>query len=84
MSLTSQISPQAKHVPASGGAQNRTATVDRRAALFRESLWETCQRVALGAAWALRAKRVANLLPLARVWLNDHVDSQQGLPDSIL
>ncbi len=91
MSPVSQVSPRAMHAPAANRAGKSTeiksteikATeiMDRRAALFRETAWDKCQRVALGTMWSLRPRRVGKLLPLARVWLSDLVAPQGGVPD---
>jgi leucyl/phenylalanyl-tRNA---protein transferase len=56
-------------------------TQDRRAALFRETPFETFQRVALGTVWSLMPRRFFTLLPLARVWLADLTARAPGLPD---
>jgi leucyl/phenylalanyl-tRNA--protein transferase len=70
-------------VPVSRGAGPvRHVTEDRRAALFRETLPETCERVLLGTAWALRPKRIANLVPLARLWISDLVQGGGALPET--
>jgi len=54
---------------------------DKRSALFRETPLEICGRVALGAAWALKPRRLGNLAPLARVWLSDLLTGDGTLPD---
>jgi leucyl/phenylalanyl-tRNA--protein transferase len=70
-------------VPVSRGAGPvRHVTEDRRAALFRETLPETCERVLLGTAWALRLKRIANLVPLARLWISDLMQGGSALPET--
>jgi leucyl/phenylalanyl-tRNA--protein transferase len=53
----------------------------RRAALFRESLFETVERIALGTAWALRPRRIAGLPALGQLWLMDRIAPLAGLPD---
>ena len=53
----------------------------RRDALFRESMFETIQRTALGTAWSLMPRRIGQLAPLARVWLADFIDPLHDLPD---
>ena len=53
----------------------------RRAALFRETPLETCQRVVLGAIWSLKPKRFHALLPLARVWIAELFEPSAALPD---
>jgi leucyl/phenylalanyl-tRNA--protein transferase len=55
--------------------------VDRREALFRETSWETCRRVALGTAWSLLPRRIGTLWSLTRVWLADLFTPAEGLPD---
>jgi leucyl/phenylalanyl-tRNA--protein transferase len=62
------------------GPLARAAVLDRRGVLFRETALETCERVALGAAWTLRPKRIARLWPLARLWVADLTASDRGLP----
>ena len=39
--------------PRAAPAEQRAEIVDRRDALFRETAWQKCQRVALGTAWSL-------------------------------
>ena len=56
------------------------ATDKRRASLFRETLFETVERVALGTVWSLMPKRIGELLPLARVWLADLLAPSAGVP----
>ena len=67
--------------PASACAQPH-ATEGRRRELFRESPLAVCRRVVLGTAWALRPKRVRNLLPLARLYLADLFAGKRELPES--
>jgi leucyl/phenylalanyl-tRNA--protein transferase len=55
-------------------------TAARRAALFRETPFETLERWTLGALWALRPERVADLPALARLHLDDLVSPRRGLP----
>jgi len=62
------------------GPLARAAVLDRRGVLFRETALETCERVALGAAWTLQPKRIARLWPLARLWVADLTGSDRGLP----
>ena len=78
MSLASQTSLPA----ARSAAAPRDEVVDRRAALFRETAWQQCQRVALGTAWSLLPRRIGKLAPLTRVWLSDLVTPVTGLPDA--
>jgi leucyl/phenylalanyl-tRNA--protein transferase len=49
--------------------------------LFHETPQERLERWALGTAWALHPKRIADLPALARVWATDLVTPQAGLPD---
>jgi leucyl/phenylalanyl-tRNA--protein transferase len=58
-----------------------SADPDYRDALFRESLPETLQRVALGMAWSLKPDRVGELLPLARLWLGRLAGEGKELPN---
>jgi leucyl/phenylalanyl-tRNA---protein transferase len=65
------------------GAPKPGRALDReRAALFRETFFETCERVALGTAWALRPKRLHALPSLARLWLTGLVRPDRALPDA--
>ncbi|MCJ7529093.1 MAG: leucyl/phenylalanyl-tRNA--protein transferase [Methyloceanibacter sp.] len=77
MSLVSQNSLASAHVP----IDKRAEIADRREALFRETIWQTCRRVALGATWSLMPSRAGQLWPLARLWLSDLVSPRRGLPD---
>ncbi|MBI5111002.1 MAG: GNAT family N-acetyltransferase [Rhodovulum sp.] len=54
---------------------------DRRDALFRESLPQRLERLALGTAWSLKPPRLAGLPGLARLWLADLVAPRAELPD---
>ncbi len=57
--------------------------IDRkRAALFRETPLETCERWALGTAWALRPKRIGALVPLTRAYIAHLVGGSDDLPDA--
>ncbi len=78
MSLVSQTSLPA----ARSAADQRDEVVDRRDALFRETGWQQCQRVALGTAWSLLPRRIGKLWPLTRVWLSDLMAPATGLPDA--
>jgi leucyl/phenylalanyl-tRNA---protein transferase len=78
MSLVSQNSLASAHVP----LDQRAEIADRREALFRETGWERCRRVALGTVWSLMPRRVAKLWPLARVWLSDLLNPHKILPDA--
>jgi leucyl/phenylalanyl-tRNA--protein transferase len=53
----------------------------RRAKLFRETFAEKCRRVALGTAWSLKPKRIAQLLPLARLFVMQLLEPDASLPD---
>ena len=53
----------------------------RRGALFRETPWETCERVVLAVAWALMPARAAGVPPLVGAWLRDLVSGSRELPD---
>jgi len=55
---------------------------DKRSVLFRETPLETCERLALGLAWAVKPSRVSALGPLARMWLAGLVTSNRALPDA--
>lgn len=76
MSLLSQTSLQTAHA-----AGRPVEIADRRDALFRETIWQRCQRVALGTAWSLLPRRIGKLAPLTRVWLADLMAPTEGLPD---
>ncbi|TFG85704.1 MAG: leucyl/phenylalanyl-tRNA--protein transferase [Hyphomicrobiales bacterium] len=60
----------------------RPARGDERAALFRETPLELCERVTLGTAWALRPKRIGVLVPLARMWVAHLLGARATLPDA--
>jgi leucyl/phenylalanyl-tRNA--protein transferase len=49
--------------------------------LFRETPLETLERLALGAAWALKPPRHKMLPALARLWLTDLMAPDHALPD---
>jgi leucyl/phenylalanyl-tRNA--protein transferase len=57
------------------------ARSEGRDVLFRETLIETCQRIALGTVWSLQPKRIFRLLPLARLWASHLLDPDRELPD---
>jgi leucyl/phenylalanyl-tRNA--protein transferase len=57
------------------------AVLRRRAALFRETPFETFERVALGTLWALKPKRLGDLPPFIRLWLKDLVAPNRALPN---
>ena len=77
MSLISQTSLQTAH----SRANKWDEIADRRDALFHETAWEACRRVALGTAWSLLPRRAGNLWPLTRVWVSDLIAPPGGLPD---
>jgi len=54
----------------------------KRAALFRETPLETCERWVLGTAWALRPKRIAALVPLTRAYIDHLFQGSDSLPDA--
>ncbi len=58
-----------------------TATPDRRAALFRESLTDKGERWALGFAWALSPERIAGLPNLVRMCFDEFLAPDYALPD---
>jgi len=60
---------------------SRTEGADRRAVLFRESLFERAERWALGSAWALAPKRIGGLPSLARLWFDEFLAPDYALPD---
>jgi len=60
---------------------HQPAGSDQRDVLFRETLLERCQRIALGTAWSLQPKRILRLLPLARLWAAHLLDPDRELPD---
>jgi leucyl/phenylalanyl-tRNA--protein transferase len=54
---------------------------DRRDTLFRESLRDRAERLALGTAWALMPSRIAGLPHLARLWFSELLAPDYALPD---
>jgi leucyl/phenylalanyl-tRNA--protein transferase len=78
LSRVGQTSLQTAPAP----ANQRAEIADRRDALFRETAWQKCQRVALGTAWSLLPTRIGKLLPLTRLWLSDLVAPRKDLPDA--
>ena len=52
-----------------------------REALFRETPFETIERIALGIAWAFKTNGVGGLLPYWRRWLVECIVPQTTLPD---
>ena len=57
------------------------APADRRAALFRESLAEKAERIALGLAWSLMPGRLSGLPNLARLCFHELLAPDYALPD---
>jgi leucyl/phenylalanyl-tRNA--protein transferase len=58
-------------------------TQARRNELFRETLLQRAQRIALGTAWTLRKpERAAHLPALARMWLGGLASPNAPLPDA--
>jgi leucyl/phenylalanyl-tRNA--protein transferase len=68
-------SSEHRHEPADPAAPRR------RAALFRETPFETLQRWVLGTAWALKPNRIIGLPALGRMWLTDFAARDRVLPD---
>jgi leucyl/phenylalanyl-tRNA---protein transferase len=58
-----------------------SSVASRRATLFRETPTATLQRWALGIAWALRPKRIANFVKTGRVTLAHFLKPSRDLPD---
>jgi leucyl/phenylalanyl-tRNA--protein transferase len=52
-----------------------------RQQLFKESSLEKCERLVLGTVWSLHPKRIAKLLPAARIWIKDIFEPEFDLPD---
>jgi len=69
-------------MPISREEESTPHVSDRRAALFRETLLERCERIALGTAWALRPKRIGDLVPLTQAWLADLGEGDDELPET--
>lgn len=67
--------------PSIAPARPDTDRAARRDALFRETPFETAERIALGTAWALAPKRIDVLPGLARIWLRDSFSHSRELPD---
>jgi leucyl/phenylalanyl-tRNA--protein transferase len=59
----------------------RAARLERRVALFRESLPQRLRRQALGLAYAMRPERVAGILPMWQLLLRDALAGSADLPD---
>ena len=57
------------------------APADRRAALFRESLAEKAERIALGLAWSVMPGRLSGLPNLARLCFHELLAPDYALPD---
>lgn len=84
MSLLSPLSRNAIHretAAKSAVYPHQHARSEGRDVLFRETLLETCQRIALGTVWSLQPKRISRLLPLARLWAAHLLDPDRELPD---
>lgn len=56
-------------------------TAARRNELFRETIFERCERLALGAAYALKPERLGGLPALALLHLNDFIKPRDELPN---
>ncbi len=56
------------------------ARAARRAALFRETPFQTLERWMLGTAWALKPSRIAGLPALGRMWFADLAARERSLP----
>lgn len=56
-------------------------TEDKRSALFRETPSETFGRVVLGTAWALKPRRLGNLVPMLKMRLAGLFTGEGELPD---
>ncbi len=84
MSLFTPLSGQASLAERAAGEalyRPEAAREARRARLFRETLGERCRRVALGAVWSLKPRRIGSLLPLARLCAMQLLVPDQTLPD---
>lgn len=80
MSQQSALGPiEAGAIPLPGHS-----VASRRDTLFRETWYETCERVVLGIVWALHPKRIAKLVPLARSWMKQVFEPDGELPDIAL
>jgi leucyl/phenylalanyl-tRNA--protein transferase len=73
--------PQATLGRIDDAAAPQSGTSIRRQQMFRESLSDKCERVALGTAWSLHPKRIEKLLPLARIWIKAIFEPDFELPD---
>jgi len=58
-----------------------SATADRRAALFRESVGDKVERWALGLAWTLTPKRIGGVPNLLRMCFDEFLAPNYALPD---
>jgi len=58
-----------------------TGRAERRAALFRESLLETAERVLMGIAWGLMPARITGVPNLARLCVREFLSPDYALPD---
>jgi leucyl/phenylalanyl-tRNA--protein transferase len=68
-------------IGAGGTPLPRQGIASHRDQLFRETWFETCERVVLGIAWALYPKRIAELMPFARIWVKHVFEPELELPD---
>jgi leucyl/phenylalanyl-tRNA--protein transferase len=57
------------------------AIARRRAELYRETPFETAERVVLGTAWALKPRRIHHIPPLLKMWAKSFISPAPGLPD---
>src|SRR5690606_32904185 len=57
------------------------AALRRRDELFRETPFETAERVVLGTAWALKPRRIHHIPPKLKLWLREMVSRPAALPD---
>jgi leucyl/phenylalanyl-tRNA--protein transferase len=62
-------------------SQEKSARLQRREALFRESIVQALRRKALSAAYALYPERAGGLLPMVALLLRDAVAHRAGLPN---
>jgi leucyl/phenylalanyl-tRNA--protein transferase len=62
-------------------APPRAQALDRRAALFRESLPAKLRRVALGSAWSLTPSRIRGVPGLAKLCFDELMAPDYALPD---
>lgn len=79
MSLIEQ--PASTRAPSASTPVELAARERKRQALFQEKALAKIQRWALGTAWILRPKRIATLMPLARVTASRFLGGGRTLPD---